>query len=112
MFVYASLLRLSRLWGVLPQQVAGARRSDVLRYAAAAWYLAEFALVAAGLAVLRTRVLRSPWLWGTLLAAAFTAVHAVYWTDMRMRAPLVPFIALLAARGAAAIGGRFYRRKS
>lgn len=112
MFLYASLLRVSRLWGVLPQQVEGAKRSNALRYATAAWYLAEFALMAAGLAVLRTRLLRSPWLWAALLAATFTAVHAVYWTDMRMRAPLVPFIALVAGGGAAALGDRIRRRKS
>jgi hypothetical protein len=42
----------------------------------------------------------------------FTAVHAVYWSDMRMRAPLMPFVALLAARGAGAIGGRIAQRKA
>ncbi|HEU5432830.1 MAG TPA: hypothetical protein VFU81_14280, partial [Thermomicrobiales bacterium] len=103
---------LTRLWGLLPRQVEGAGRSNALRYATAAWYLAEFILAAAGLAVLRSRVLRSPWLWGLLLAAVFTAVHAVYWTDMRMRAPLVPFVALLAAAGAAAAAERFRRRKA
>lgn len=112
MFLYASLLRLGRLWGILPQQVEGAKRSNALRYATAAWYLAEFALMAAGLTVLRTRLISSPWLWGTLLAATFMAVHAVYWTDMRMRAPLVPFIALVAARGAAELGDRLRRRKA
>jgi hypothetical protein len=29
----------------------------------------------------------------------FTLVHLVYWSNMRMRAPLVPLIALLAALG-------------
>lgn len=112
MFLYASFLRLTRLWGLLPRQVEGAGRSNALRYATAAWYLAEFILAAAGLAVLRRRLVRSPWLWGVLLAATFTAVHTVYWTDMRMRAPLVPFVALLAAAGAAAVGDRFRRRKT
>lgn len=134
MFLYASLFRISRLWGVLPRQTTGpvlaasrvprwpqgpkpqrtilAGRSNMLRYATAAWYLAEFILAAAGLAVLRRQLFRSPWLWGALLAATFTAVHAVYWTDMRMRAPFVPFLALVAAAGAAAIGERFLRRKS
>ncbi|HUY93037.1 MAG TPA: glycosyltransferase family 39 protein [Pirellulales bacterium] len=111
-FLYASLVRLTRLWGLLPRQVEGAGRSNALRYATAAWYLAEFILAAAGLAVLRGQLLRSPWLWGALLALTFMAVHAVYWTDMRMRAPLVPFAALLAACGAAAIAGRFLRRKA
>jgi len=33
------------------------------------------------------------------LILSLTAVHAFYWSDMRMRAPLVPAIALLAASG-------------
>jgi hypothetical protein len=45
-----------------------------------------------------------------LLVVAFSAVHAVYWTDARMRAPLVPAVAVLAAAGGAglrrACGGR------
>jgi hypothetical protein len=44
---------------------------------------------------------RPPWLWATLLIASFATVHLVYWTDMRMRAPLTPALSLLAA-----IGGR------
>ncbi len=38
----------------------------------------------------------------------FTAVHLVYWSNMRMRAPLVPLIALIAARGLSTF---FDRRK-
>jgi len=31
---------------------------------------------------------------------AFMVVHALYWTNLRMRAPLMPFVALIAAAGA------------
>jgi hypothetical protein len=37
------------------------------------------------------------------LLISFTLVHAFYWADMRMRAPLVPVLALLAARAGAAL---------
>jgi len=37
------------------------------------------------------------WIWWVLLAAMFTAVHALFWTDMRMRAPLMPGVALAVA---------------
>ncbi len=40
-----------------------------------------------------------PWLWGLLLVLCLSAVHAVYWTDMRMRAPVMPVVALAAAAG-------------
>ena len=45
--------------------------------------------------------LAQTWLWGLLLVLSFTAVHTVYWTNMRMRAPLMPVVALAAA---AAVG--------
>jgi hypothetical protein len=40
-----------------------------------------------------------PWLWGLLLVLCLSAVHTVYWSDMRMRAPLMPVVALAAAAG-------------
>ena len=33
-----------------------------------------------------------------LLIAAFVLVHLVYWTDARMRAPIMPAVAILAVR--------------
>ena len=41
----------------------------------------------------------STWLWGFLLVACLLVGHVVYWTDMRMRAPAMPVVALLAASG-------------
>ena len=45
----------------------------------------------------RLTMLRSPWDWGVLLCLAFTAGHPLYWGNLRMRAPLMPFVALVAA---------------
>ncbi len=36
---------------------------------------------------------------GVLLAIALTGVHLVYWSNMRMRAPVTPLLALVAAVG-------------
>ncbi|HEX3726040.1 MAG TPA: hypothetical protein VHV08_07340, partial [Pirellulales bacterium] len=52
-----------------------------------------------GLWFLRRRVWKSPAIWGVLLLLCFTAVHAAYWTDMRMRAPLAVVTCILAAEG-------------
>ena len=41
----------------------------------------------------------SAWLWGLLLVGCLMAGHVVYWTDMRMRAPLMPVVAIIAASG-------------
>ncbi|NLF09113.1 MAG: phospholipid carrier-dependent glycosyltransferase [Pirellulaceae bacterium] len=40
------------------------------------------------------------WLWGMLLVLSLSCVHSIYWTDMRMRAVVMPVVALAAAAGA------------
>ena len=42
---------------------------------------------------------RSTWGWGLLLVLLFTAVHTVYWSNIRMRAPLMPLVVLAAVAG-------------
>jgi hypothetical protein len=69
------------------------------RYAVGVWYVAVFGLALAGIPALGCRLLRPPWLWGLLLCLSFTAMHAVYWSNLRMRAPLMPVVCLAAAVG-------------
>jgi 4-amino-4-deoxy-L-arabinose transferase-like glycosyltransferase len=108
MFLRACLHRIARLWGVLPYAIDQheAAASRWLRYATAAWYTLALAWAAIGVWSLGRKLARSAWLFGVVLAAGFTVVHAVYWTDLRMRAPLVPVVALLAAAGGAWIASR------
>lgn len=107
MFAYACLTRVGRFWGVLPRNVASRESSPTesplmrgLRYGIAVWYACVFLFALLTIAELRMALTRPPWLWGLSLAISFTAAHAVYWSDLRMRAPLVPVVSLLAARGA------------
>jgi hypothetical protein len=69
----------------------------LLRYATAVWYCGVYVMAAVGIWRLRWRLVRAPWVWGVLLCLAFTAVHTLYWCNLRMRAPLMPFVALVAA---------------
>ncbi len=101
MFAWSCLVRLGRLWNVLPHQTSEIESTTWrgLRYAVAIWYAFVFALAAIGAWFLRGKLFTAPWLWGTLLVLSITLVHAFYWTDMRMRAPLTAVIALAAAQG-------------
>lgn len=152
LFVYACLVRIGRLWQILPHQTnpneAASRRG--LRYLVGLWYSVELPLALMGVMWLLGRrvapeqksvprptnatgwpgdladaVARRPaltltlprrgwrlktWLWGVLLAGSFMAVHAVYWTNMRMRAPLMPAVALAAVVAAVELAERFSRR--
>jgi hypothetical protein len=98
-FLRACLYRIGQLWSPLPHKLTAdeslGRRW--LRYATCAWYCGVFALAAVGVWRLRWQLARPPWVWGLLLCLAFTAVHTLYWSNLRMRAPLMPFVALVAA---------------
>jgi hypothetical protein len=63
----------------------------------AAWYVTVYLLAALGVYRLRGKLLRTPWVYGLLLCLVFTAVHTFYWSNLRMRAPLMPFVALVAS---------------
>jgi 4-amino-4-deoxy-L-arabinose transferase-like glycosyltransferase len=105
-FCYACLVRLGRFWSPLPHQVVADETAPhrLSRYLVALWYAAEFSLAAIGIWSWRKRQERilssSAVLFALLLLAALLAAHAVYWTDMRMRGPIMPLVALAAAVGA------------
>ena len=117
LFLQACGLRLRRLWGLRPLGPAAESAPAGVRWAVGVYYAGLFLLAgfggcgwaAGGWRSRRRWRSRKRWrtskrwrarlLPAVLLIAGFTAVHTVYWTDARMRAPLTPAIALLAAAG-------------
>lgn len=96
-FAQACLLRCRRFWGLAPAGEAAQAVPGWLNWGVATFYLVVLSLALVGLVGLRGR----DWAdWRVLLvvAAAFWLVHLVYWSDIRMRAPIMPIVALLAAR--------------
>lgn len=108
-FTYSCLYRVAQLWSPLPHKLTADEswKRALLRYAICAWYFAVYAATIAGVWRLRGKLLRSPWIWGVLLCLVFTGVHTFYWSNLRMRAPLMPVVAMVAAHGISdAIGKR------
>lgn len=105
-FVESVLLRIYFFWSVAPHTTE--QYSSWIRLGSALFYVPEFLLMIVGLTCRRT------WRWPLVLLPAallsFTLVHAVYWSDMRMRAPIMPAVAILAAIGSQRIGGRLAGR--
>jgi hypothetical protein len=98
MAVRSGMTLMGRFWSVAPSDVAARPLPRVVVWGIAAGNVVVFTLAGIGLVVcLRTR---NP-LGETALIAllVFSAVHFVYWSDQRMRAPLVPVLACLAATG-------------
>jgi hypothetical protein len=100
-FALAAFYRLRQLWSPLPNRLAAEESTGrrLLRYAVAAWYCGVYLLAAVGIWRLRWQLFKPPWVWGVLLCVVFTGVHTFYWSNLRMRAPLIPLVALVAAAG-------------
>ncbi|HUE72228.1 MAG TPA: hypothetical protein VMP01_15195 [Pirellulaceae bacterium] len=113
-FAYSCLYRLRQLWSPLPHRLTADEppMRTAMRYAVAAWYVAVYLLAAVGTWKLRSKLLAPPWLWGVLLCLVFTGIHTFYWTNLRMRAPLMPFVALVAAQGLSEIVRRVGQARS
>lgn len=105
MFAYSCGTRVAWLWQAFPSRISPAESNarQVARTLVGIWYLALWLLATAGLYSCRREFFASPLIWGLLLCLTFTAVHAVYWSNMRMRAPLMPFLCVVAAQGAISI---------
>jgi hypothetical protein len=91
-FLRASVARLGRFWAVAP---AGAVYSRATRIVTLVWTLPLW--IALGLGLARRDLWHWPRVTAPAIVLALAAVHSLYWTDMRMRAPVIPAIALIAA---------------
>jgi 4-amino-4-deoxy-L-arabinose transferase-like glycosyltransferase len=91
-FGRATLARLAHFWAVAPTVSVYPAPA---RWATLVWSIALFLVLAMGL------LQPSVWTWPRVSAPmailGLTIVHAFFWTDLRMRAPIVPAIALVAA---------------
>jgi hypothetical protein len=98
LFLRACVWRIVRLWDIAPRGPETAQLSRLVIGGIACYYSVILIGFLVGMAGLR----HGAWAaWSPVIAvvASVTLVHAIYWTDMRMRAPVIPAIALLAARG-------------
>lgn len=90
--------RLLSFWKLAPAQAEGSPGLAV-QVAVGAFYFVEWGLVLAGL-LAAWRMRSSSVVPLLLLIGCFTAMHCVYFSNARMRAPLVPALAVLSAMGA------------
>ncbi len=97
-FVELCWLRVKRFWNIMPGGSDAGSFPRVVRWGMAIFFLAELSLAAYGLWRLRRDEWRTWWPL-VLLVVSFALVHVVYWSNLRMRAPVEPVLALLAARG-------------
>ncbi len=94
MFLKACKLRFLRFWNVVPHKPA--RTSFKETAAIGIYYSSLLLLFVVGIVRLFRRHGPRQIVPLLLLCVAITLVHSVYWSNMRMRAPLTPAIAIIA----------------
>lgn len=97
-FAESCWLRVKRFWSIFPGGADAGSLPKIAQWGVAAFFAVELLAAAIGLWRLR----RDEWaVWWplVLLVLSFALVHVVYWSNLRMRAPVEPVLALLAARG-------------
>lgn len=94
LFVWSTLVRAARLWSPLPHDVSGRSKMSVI--AVGGYYVVLYAAVLVAIIRHRRFLFRNRWWAIWLLAITLTGVHAVYWSNLRMRAPIMPAIAIIA----------------
>lgn len=106
-FARASLFRVGWLWSPLPEGGLGRGfpHWTTIRWMISGYYLALYAVAGLGLWQLCRRAKGemsacTVILLGVGLIAVLTGVHALYWSNIRMRAPAMPFVCLMGALGA------------
>lgn len=100
MFAWSCAYRCKSLWTPFPGR--SATGSQTVSMAIGSFYLLVYALAIVGAFRFSRNARLVSWLAWTPIAAmavTLTLVHAVYWSNVRMRAPAMPLIASLAAGG-------------
>lgn len=94
MFLWSCFVRVARLWTPLPHHTPG--RSWLKIIVVGLFYTGIYLAMFVSLWRIGRRVFTSPWwpIWA--LAITLSGVHAFYWTNARMRAPIIPAVAILA----------------
>lgn len=98
LFVQACLLRFKRFWNISPLTSSTLTSVPMIGWGIAAYYTT---ILIGGIGGILMVIWNKEQKWEPLiwLIFSFTVVHLFYWTNMRMRAPLVPAIALLSVYG-------------
>ncbi len=96
-FARAVWQRVRSLWSTVPHGDSTGGPSRWLIEAVGWYYLVTLLTFAVGMIVVVRRPDRGRWWMLYALVLTVQAVHLVYWTNARMRAPLTPVIALFAA---------------
>jgi 4-amino-4-deoxy-L-arabinose transferase-like glycosyltransferase len=98
LFLRACGVRFVRFWNVIPLGPARDAIPQLVVWCIGLFYTIEILAFLTGIIALLRRQ-QAGWFPLFLMIAAFCLVHLFFWSNMRMRAPVIPAITLIAAAG-------------
>jgi hypothetical protein len=101
MFLLSCVYRVGWFWALAPHEASGRARLLI-----GVWYAVWFLCAAWGVVRIGSEWRAPLWLGAASVVLTLTLIHAVYWSNMRMRAPLMPIVYVVAA---VAVAGRVAR---
>lgn len=96
-FLRACVLRIRRFWSTMPAEGANDQPQSI-RYAVGTFYWLVYLGAAVGLSHI-VRKHPTVWIPTLLMIIAFAGVHLLYWSNARMRAPIMPAVAIISSIG-------------
>ncbi|MEY4565031.1 MAG: hypothetical protein RLY14_1 [Planctomycetota bacterium] len=105
---WSAVVRLGWLWTPLPNP----RPDSASKWLICVWYIGLYVVALLGAYKLGAANKSFPWFVGWLLVLSVTMVHAVYWSNMRMRSPALPMLYLLTGWGLPCIWTAIFKRKT
>ena len=124
-FLYSCFIRVGELWRLVPNDVERFSSSKFplekyARYGVGCFYAFELSFALIGLLFGcarrngrnlfkgKRKFIETPLLWGILLILSVQIPHLIYWTNMRMRAPLEVFLPILSVIGLQIVKDSFF----
>ena len=100
-FLFLTADRFLQFWNPLPHptsRVESAKQTAV-RTVVGVWYASIFVMMLLCVLLLGRRLFKAPLAWPLIVCVIISGIHLFFWSNMRMRAPVMPCISVFASLG-------------
>jgi 4-amino-4-deoxy-L-arabinose transferase-like glycosyltransferase len=100
-FYFLTADRFLQFWNPTPHRSGMTESSGqkLFRWGVGAWYSVVLGMMLLSTFLSGKKIFQAPLVWPLLICLVITAIHLFYWSNMRMRAPVMPCVAVFASMG-------------
>ena len=100
-FLFLTADRFLQFWNPLPHPTSRVEsgKQTAVRTLVGVWYAAIFVMMLLCVLLLGRRLFKAPLAWPLIVCVIISGIHLFFWSNMRMRAPVMPCICVFASLG-------------